>query len=1126
MAQYKNNFYSSSLYGRIKAAYGEYYTEVFDGQEPFSARINTTLMAELHHTYYTATSGVFEAIDRNLWKTRGTDLYTTTPNSPFEVTITGDHIELHVRQQKQGTQIIEATLYREELVNGAYQWVHKQSLSTDTLSVTNAGKTKAICFDSFGFGEYKLSVKATETGAEAIVAGINARTSGLSILVRTSANKTNWSDWELVSLDCVLEPGSNLLYKCIGQSTKKANIRYVQGKIILLSSDSQSSPVVERVELRSDDSELHDEDGEYIVWIDMQQVATKAGKTFKSVDTIKWEEKIPVGTEMNIRSSSSERNITWDPISAPYRKNTRRIRLNSESTKGTITVGLINEGSQFNQYTKVVEMLNWDTQAYLAKDGTNTSITFTFTSDNKKLTDSNTLLKVEPLKTSNRSAKFKNNKVCPYYLRVQLSRDKTQRGTPVVDWINIDQMIQYKETAHIVNQNASAVDGLGTGVKSLNTIKKLHTFDSPSGNNHSSFNKEQINKAKQTWELTDKTGKPSEIMLYLKSEKDAAARTNIAHNDSDEVMVKAIARREELGEETGLRMHYQYGAGKVQYLRDYTRELDSTFTPSLLEDRRYRYLLKNGWPTEKHTVKSGQTIEDVAEMYEVSMEELLKWNSDIVYNEDGSLAAQALNIPNYTSNDKVSLLFANGTAYTEKSSHNAMYDKNKGQTVTDLSSENIKVSVPVEPEIGYVDWISEEKIYNGVINYNDIKDAFIRTQFSSLSAADYERTHTVTSEDTWESIALLYDIEVIDLKVENDEIENLEEGTNLIIPPNIILPELAPEAEFEDDTPYEISIIPDSVFKKNGDKVHESFIPIDWESKNLPLSYEYYSDEEESDSTIYEAELVRGTGKNGMDPLPLSNVKSIISITQGTRRFQPWNETIQVGDYKLNHNYVDWSPAKAGSLEPEEGSTYTVLYRRKEIKSVKVHLDTTYFEQIGTDIAWRSPEVKVYEGVCTPSEDFVMELPKFSEFEGFSTAYKYVDYVIEDNDLWVDTSLQEIDKVSYLVGSLKGKDPSKNWHPAINTGYYYLKEQEYYLYSEPIKTVLEEKELPDVKNLTYVNGNNGLGALLQPKGENLILDSTLTMNEWGASKVLNPQTLPKAGPILGVWRLGVHPFQK
>ena len=68
-------------------------------------------------------------------------------------------------------------------------------------------------------------------------------------------------------------------------------------------------------------------------------------------------------------------------------------------------------------------------------------------------------------------------------------------------------------------------------------------------------------------------------MLYLKSEENKGSRTGKSTSASDEVIAKAIQRKLEFGDKTGVLMHYQYGAGKVQYLRPYERELDSTFTP-------------------------------------------------------------------------------------------------------------------------------------------------------------------------------------------------------------------------------------------------------------------------------------------------------------------------------------------------------------------------------------------------------------------------------------------------------------------------------------------------------------------------------------------------------------------
>lgn len=1116
MAQYQKNFYSSSLYGRLKAFYGEYQTEIFDAVQPFSSTVNAIIEAQLPSSFYTATSTEFTKQDPTKWTVRGTDIVTTTANSPVEFLATGDNLEVHVRLQNKGSQTIEAKLYKEENVSGTYTWVEKQTKSISTLSLTSPNTIEKIIFDSFGFGDYKVSIYATATTAEAIVVGGKLRTSDFTLDIRTSANKTTWSNWESISLSKQLQQG--IQYRVTGQSaTQYTNIRYVQGRIIMLSSDNKTSPIVDRVELRSEDSGLYEQEGTYLVQIDMNQVATSISKEFKYANKITWTQKQPTGTEINIRSSSSRDNIFWGPISAPYRQNTKRLRLKRGVTNHSVTLGPINEGSKF-AFSKTTSLINWDTQAFSPKDASNTSISYVFSKTKTNQKDPRNLLQTikDPMNEKNKTMQFSPQ---PYFLTVEMTRSAL-RGTPVVDMIDIYQKIAYNEKVNVTDKDVSAVDGSATGIKSLQKISD-YGFTYPSTTGQIAFNQQQISAAPQTYSLQDLTRRPSDVMLYFKSEQNKGTRTGISTSASDEVIAKAIARKLEYGETTGVLMHYQYGAGKVQYLRPYERELDSTFTPFLNEDKKYRYYIKNGWPNEVHTVITGQKISDVAEMYNVTVSEITSINKDLLINEDGTLTnGQLVTIPNKSYNSKVSLKFKSGSAYTQKSSHNALYDQNHGVTVTDFSSETISVSVPIAPEQGYVDWVSEEKIYTGVINANDIREEFVRTQYNRSSYSDFNRSYTVVSGDTWSSIALKYDVHINDLKLANESLNDLKVGQTITIPPNIILPELAPEAEFEKDNPYEISIIEDSVHKKDGTRIDDSFIPIDWEAKHLPLEVTY------RDSVVLTAEMVRGTDKNGMDPLPLSNVKQIISVKHKTKTitYHQWDNDLKTGDFKLTSNYIDWSPTAAGTLEPDAGEEYIVTYIRKEVDTVQIHLDTTYFEKVGTDIVWRSPEVKVFDGVCTPSEDFKMELPAPTSFEGYDSIYKNIGYVIEDNDLWVETKIQESDGKTYLIGTLNGKDPSKNWHPTINTGYYYLKEQENYLYSEPIKTVLSEKELPTAKNIEYTNGSSGIGALLLPSSQNAVKDSVFETTEWKKSKVFSVDAYASSASV-GTWILGLDKVQ-
>lgn len=1107
MAQYQKNFYSSSLYGHIKAFYGEYLTEIFDAEEPFTSQVNAKIDAQLPSSFYSAISPEFKPVTTTDWTVKGTDLVSKKANSPVEFYATGDYVEVHVRLQSAGQQTIQAQLFKEEEVNGTYSWVSKQTLSISTLSVTAPNTVKKLTFNSYGFGDYKVVIQATQTTAEAILVGSALRTSEFSLEIRTSADKSTWSNWEGVTLTKQLQQDGS--YLATGESaTTYTNVRFVQGKIIMLSSDNQTSPIIDRVELRSEDSGLYDPDGTFLVQIDMDQVATAAGKSFQYAKKIKWTQQQPTGTSIDIRSSSSLDNIFWGPITAPYRKNTNRLRLKRGVTSHSVTLGPINEGSKFS-FSKTSSFLNWDTQAFAPKDASNTKISYIFSKTRTNQNDPRNLLQSidNPMDVTNRAIQFTPQS---YFLTVEINRSAL-RGTPVVDIVDIYQNIKYNEVVNVVDKDVSLVDGEGTGVKSLQKISD-YPFKYPSGANQIAFNAQQIAAAPQTYSLEDKTSRPSDVMLYFLSEKDKGTRTNISKSASDEILTKVAQRRLEMGDTTGVIMHYQYGAGKVQYLRPYERELDSTFTPFLLDDKKYRYYIQNGWPSETHTVVDGQTLEDVAGMYSVTSDEIEFINNDILTNEDGTLLrGQQITIPNHTSNLNVSLLFSNNSPYTQKSSHNALYDQSKGLTVTDFSSENISVSVPVEPERGYVDWVSEEKIYTGVINANDIRGEFVRTQFNRSTHSDFNRKYVVQSGDTWESIAVKYDVHVDDLKLANDGAD-LEVGATITVPPNIILPELAPEAEFENENPYEISIIPDSVHKKNGQRIDESFIPINWSGKHLPMEVTY------RDSEILTAEMVRGTDRNGMDPLPLSNVTEIVSIKAktGSVTYHQWDDALGTGDFKLTSNYVDWSPTGAGVLEPEPGAEYVVTYIRKEVDTVVIHLDTTYFEKTGTDLVWRSPEVKVFDGVCTPTEDFKMELPALESFEGYNETYKNVGFIIEDNDLWVETKIEEVDGKKYLIGTLNGKDPAKNWHPTINTGYYYLKEQENYLYSEPIKTVLDEKELPTAQNIEYVNGSEGIGALLLPSSQNMVKDSVFETTDWKKAKHFSVDSIPTAPTTIGI----------
>ncbi|NRG46969.1 hypothetical protein HRF87_19750 [Bacillus sp. CRN 9] len=99
--------------------------------------------------------------------------------------------------------------------------------------------------------------------------GVNARTADFSLEIRASKDNETWSNWEKKPLVKTPQDQHHLV---TGQSLTVYNVvRYVQGKIILLASDNKTNPIIDRVELGSDDIGLYDYDGEYTIKIDMAQ---------------------------------------------------------------------------------------------------------------------------------------------------------------------------------------------------------------------------------------------------------------------------------------------------------------------------------------------------------------------------------------------------------------------------------------------------------------------------------------------------------------------------------------------------------------------------------------------------------------------------------------------------------------------------------------------------------------------------------------------------------------------------------------------------------------------------------------------------------------------------------------
>lgn len=1083
MAQYKHNFYGTSYYGKTNAYSGVYETDEILTEEPLNNTFTFTIKADLPQAHYDYTK---EEIERNHeeWSAHTSNsgnVYIKSSRADTKVFFKGtcDAFTLHYLAGPDGSRDVKIEIKTIQTNNVET----KQTFTLNTYAATFQEKVHRI--EGLPFGQQEVLIYLGPThSTNTYLYFWKLVVDATHITVETRArygSKGAWTNYAPCTYTKQLVNGRTFILT--GNSPSYAGKDRIQVRLYLASSDNKLSPIIYEIKTVSGDTNNRTEDGYWIADINMNEVARGIGKTFARVKSVDWNDETPVGTYITYRSQSSSNGTTWTPRTIPYRKGTYRVRLKEGRQYGYVTSTLIDPTAR-NRYLTNLGWTTWEDISHVPPDDVSTGITYYFL-DSKD----NEMLRIEdPWKAQSHLLEALGGR--PFKLRIRLFR-RFDKSSPAVDEITFQNRLYFEQDKVVSNTTISAVDNFNTGEKRVFDLSTL-TYDFPP----------EIGKHDVTYKLIDETTRPPElgpndVYIYLESEKDQISRSNETSNPNDKVW--AVARGRNADEEGGALRHYQYGGGVSYYDDIRSVEMTSAFTPSLKSNKEYRYYVKSGWPTQYHTVRPGETLNTIALLYGTTVEDILslpqnaylnepadiKGTPQSVYNEDGTIKPQyQVEIPNDTLNENVSVYWKSEegvpakqrTNLTEKSAHNARL-----RNIASLENDEVAGLVAEAYAKGEVDWVSDEKTYEGVINLNNIPKAYDRVHRVPDSGVDMEHSHTVKEGETYESIAELYGVYEEDIRWKNNAIDKSPTdspapGTVLIIPAKVILPIIPPEVKIS-ESPYEVQIIHNSV-RVRGELADNSII------NHVQLEIEYVEDERTR------VPVKRGSTPHTADALPNSNIIEVIGVYNSLEESVDAPYYIQGTDYLVVNNYIDWSLTSAMSQEPPSGSEYYVSYRYRKPVGVRVIIDSDYQVQIGADKLWRSSEIKEFTGICEPDKDFVQELPPFTEWPDYNTKDVYgLEYVIEDNDLWVKTWIEEKNGKSYIRGSLLGKQPKDYWAPYIHTGYYYLGKEEYYLFSEEKVESFAESDVPIAKNVSYVQGKYSNAVRLEKASKNFIRNS-------------------------------------
>lgn len=1098
MAQFKRNLFGTSYFGKSYAFTGEYYTRILNVEEAFSGHVDVSLKVDLPNTKYLPNDTSIFTYQQK-WEIQSNNKIKSTGTSPLSAFVCASKIEFDFDSTSVGSMQIN---------------IEDDFGKTIYTTTFDSNTNKKFTYYS-EFRNLWVTIIPSSASSPIVLNALNARTSSIAVELLSheeyiSQDPNDLNTTTKITFPLNLEVDSNGYIHGLTE-TAQVNKKAVGLRIILASSESrqEASPVVDTIKLSSGDMSKFSEKGSWYAAINMNNVAEDKGVQFKRTKRLDFSVKQNSFTSdlnwmeeyLEIRSASKDLVVAgdssiptdldlmssyyWSPETATYRTYNNNVydRLslghnhNGSFTEnkeyGTILLGPFSKeifpyiNSTLTHWQKLVSAYSFPTDTngtYLKIQVWNTNKIDQFLPVYEKSLTRNNMNPEIILELAQHYEEI-------YIGLVFYSTVKTQ--SPVFDFLNISYELKYDK---IINYNSkiSGLDNMFTDIQypeAPEGTKLLHTI------NTSSFSvpSNAINK-KYTLKYQPKY--PNQQFVYFGNQESVELANPNQQGDISTIRVFSRVTPETPRASVftvpsdRLYWHFQYDGGTVGYPHTTEKEIGTAFTPSLIQNKNYRFAIINGWPNESLTLFSNLSWEEIAEITSSNVDVLKDLNPNIILYNNLIQKDTVIQLENKTKNKNVNFVFeSNNRMITEKSVWNGQQENDTLLARAVAANDNV------------IDWVSEERLFAGIINPNNQEESYVRTQSLGLGAEVSDRIiqHTDNQPINYYDLAQRERVNLADLMLANNLLHQysnakdiyVESGESIIIPAPPSLPEIPSNVFYDSENPYFIEVIPNSIIKSyDGIPILDNYL-IAGSDDELPVQYTTI------ESEVKEHVLTRGDFAHGVDVLPYANIERIISIRNNVNgvTYTPYTKggTTESGDYYLENGMINWAPNHVGSKEPSTGHTYTVRFTNNIIDSLKIIYTSDYYEKLSYNKLWRSKEIKEITAVVSPDQDVWLDLPNKEDYSDYQDHINKVDYVIEDSDLWVKSSLEETQNGPKIKLSFEGKDPKRNWYPTINKGFYYINDQEYYLYSEPIQHHFGPESIPVIENVYY--NSNGLHML-------------------------------------------------